>query len=166
MNQYDADSDDCHYRGDMYHSGSGQWIDPIRNTRKISTKKSFRQLRKDYEDKFDFDKGYVSEDRFAGMVNMIIATASIDELIGIRKATRNQDQKHKIDFWLIIGHVDGYVLEVAVQVKSSWTGAEKFILEHPDRAVDLHIVVMDDEVTLLRLVDRIRKIVSFEKRRK
>lgn len=148
---------------DAQHSASGRYIAPIRSPKDIDMV-GYRRLRREHERDWNI-RGQVSEQKFLAIVRRFVEYHDIDHVTGVRRATRNQDEKHKVDFWIRADLPSWPGHDIAIQIKSSWRGADEFILEHGDTLTHIYIVVMNEKMSKRKLLDRIRSIVRFEKKR-
>lgn len=148
---------------------AGRFVSKIKpeKKRRIISKKSIYSLMKYHE--LHYEKGFIYEKLFIGLVNKILSSKYIPNLISIRKATRNQDKRHQVDFWLKI-RLDrpiNYQIdhEIALQLKSSMAGAYGFIKEFGDKFPHIHVIVINNKCTLVYLVDDLMKIIQREQKR-
>ncbi|MEK7609552.1 MAG: hypothetical protein AAB470_00330 [Patescibacteria group bacterium] len=154
------DSDDL----TIQHSGTGQLVTLISTIKKIHGKgkpiNRFLQRQRE-EDK----KGFVNEKLFLGMAKEVIKNGLFPEILKIRKASRNQDERHGIDFWIDIVIDDTAQHSIPLQIKSSWFGRHKFQDKYGEKAEGIHIVVMDEEMNERLLALELRSIISKELKR-
>ena len=130
------------------HCGSGQFLATVSNPKKRYGGKS----RTDFAEKAFRDstkeKGNLNEKRFRKMFERLQTDRYIPSEYVIRRATRNQDTKHKVDMWIGIPSGNGQIHDIPIQIKSSWWLKRKFKREFGHRVDHIHVVVMDDYITL------------------
>ena len=130
------------------HCGSGRFLETIANPRKRSGEKSHTNSAERAFRHSTREKGFLNEKRFREMFERLRADGHIPSEYVVRKATRNQDQRHKVDAWIDVLLEDGRVHNIPIQIKSSWGLKRKFKREFGHRVDHIHVIVMDDRITL------------------
>jgi hypothetical protein len=157
----------------LRHSASGRYILPMTRKKQVRSKRLFKKNKVKQEkvaasprtdEKDDTEKGFILEDLFEGMANLIVRSRRVSGIIGVRRSSYDEDHIDKIDFWLDIKIDQSHLHSIAVQVKSSWRGAYEFMDEYADLFPWIHLVVMDERVDQELLIRILQSIINTELR--
>jgi len=117
---------------------------------------------RDFEEELNRDgvkKGKTSEELFLRTTSYLIRSGRLPGVMRVRRASRVQDQRQKIDFFLDL-LVNDTIRPVGIQVKSSVGGAAHFMAENP--RLKVHVIVMNGRMNMTALLGIIRKICARE----
>lgn len=147
--------------GQVCHSNSGRYLLPFSLLRKTRG----RKLSKDSVNGVtpeEYRKGLNSEKLFQAMFNYLIEHGHIPKEYRVRKASRNQDERFKIDWWIDIYSKKGRKISIPIQIKSSSFAGRMFIAEFGSKFPNVYLVVMNSSMTTERLLQEVLKIVKIE----
>ena len=130
------------------HCSSGRFVVAISNPRKRFGGKSRVGSEEKVFNSLTDEKGFLNEKRFKAMFERLQADGRILPEYTVRKATRNQDERHKIDAWITIPLNADAVHRIPIQIKSSWRFKRKFDEKFGHRVDHIYVIVMDDHITL------------------
>lgn len=166
MNMSHKDFDDDSDLVDQYicHSSSGRFLTQFSLLKKSHGKRPSKNEMRGISLE-EYRKGFSNEKLFMAMFNELLVRGNLPKEYGVRKASRNQDEKFKIDYWIDIFVESGNKISIPVQIKSSRRGKYEFIKEFGDRVSHIYVIVIDDKITLIMLMRQIFGIVAMELKR-
>ncbi|GEM_PF-5492324 len=157
MNQNNFEEEDRQ----MCRSSTGRFWEPISLLKKSGGKRlshdEFRGITPE-----EIKKGLNNEKRFRAMFNDLVKRGLLPKEYGVKKASRNQDERFKVDSWINVNYRADCKISIPIQIKSSSFGEMMFIRKFGKEFPNVYIIVMDDEMTPELLVQIIFKIVHRE----
>lgn len=154
--------DESEFRDDrlpLCHSNSGRLFAPFsllkKSNGKTPSKDQIRGITPEAS-----RKGLANEKLFRSMFEALVARGTLPANYRVRRSSRNEDEKFKIDYWIDILQEDMPKLSIPIQLKSSFRGKEEFLQKFGDKVRHIYIIVMHENMTPLRLMRRIFSIVA------
>jgi hypothetical protein len=141
------------------HSGSGRLIAPYSLLKKLHGKTPSTNMIRGISPEAT-KKGFINEKLFQTMFNELVSCNMLPTGYRVLKASRNQDERFKVDFWIDVRFENENTRSIPIQIKSSRYGRDKFIKKFGDKVAHIYVVVMNAEMTRLRLMRRILSIVE------
>ncbi len=149
----------------VHHQGNGLFVESL------SYLKKFRRKRPDgsrmrRERLRQTREGLMNERLFLEVFTRLQREGLIPERFEARKATRNQDEKFKIDAWILVKNAAGEVIHrIPIQIKSSWDGKERFMEEFGDKVSHIYVVIINNTTKYPAFLDFITRIIKTEIRK-
>jgi hypothetical protein len=157
MNQNNFEDEDRQ----MCRSSTGRFWEPISLLKKSHGKKPSHDEIKGITPE-EVKKGLNNEKRFRAMFRDLVKRDILPKEYKVQKASRNQDERFKVDSWIIVNYQADLKISIPIQIKSSFFGMMMFIRKFGRKFPNVYIIVMDDKMTPELLVQPIFKIVRRE----